>query len=207
MKTIFSVVSGFLFVFAFFPYGRAIVRGETKPAKASWIIWATLDLITLIGMFAKHTTNGQIIGAVIGAWTVAALSLKYGNPGWTKLDKLCLGAGVVGILLWQVFSNPVLGIITSLSVVFFGSFPTFESAWTDPSRENKIAWTILWVSCVCAIIAIPKWTLADAAQPITFTIIESVMMYILYVHARTIRRAILRKNIEKELILNSLFPK
>lgn len=184
LKGMISVLAGILFIIGFVPYILAIWRGETKPAKASWIIWASLDSITLAGMFVKGTMNGQILGAVIGAWIVVILALRYGTPGWTKLDKFCLSGAVLGIVLWQVFSNPVLGIITSLSVVFLGSFPTFASAWRNPAQENRMAWTIFWLSCVAAMIAIPAWTLADAAQPIVFTIIESVMMYILYFRPR-----------------------
>lgn len=184
MKEVLSILAGLLFVAAFVPYIRAILRKETKPAKASWLIWASLDTITLMGMYAKDTVNGQIIGAVLGVWVVSVLALRYGTPGWMKLDKLCLGGAVLGIVLWQVFSDPVFGIATSLSVAFLGSIPTFTSAWKDPSRENKLAWTIFWLSCVCAVIAIPRWTLADVLQPVTFFAIESVMMYILYIHKR-----------------------
>lgn len=183
-KTVLSIVAGVLFIAAFVPYIRAILCDETKPVKATWLIWASLDSITIAGMYAEGTVNGQILGAVCGAWTVAMLSLNYGTPGWTKLDKFCLGGAVLGIVLWQVFSNPVLGITTSLSVVFLGSIPTFSSAWKDPSGEDRTAWTIFWLSCVAAVIAVPQWTLADAAQPITFFLIESIMMYILYFRPR-----------------------
>lgn len=179
-----SIVAGLLFIVAFVPYIRAIVRGDTKPAKASWIIWASLDSITIAGMYSKDAVNDQILGAVLGAWTVAILALRYGTPGWTRIDKLCLGGAVLGIVLWQVFSNPVIGIMTSLSVIFLGSIPTFRSAWKDPSKEDRVAWTIFWVSCVAAVAAIPSWTLQDASQPITFFVIESIMMYILYFRPR-----------------------
>lgn len=180
-KDILSVVAGVLFVAGFVPYIRAILAGTTKPAKASWIIWASLDTITFAGMCAKHSVNGQIVGAIIGAWIVVILALKYGTPGWTRLDKFCIAGAVSGIALWSIFSNPTLGIVTSLSVVFIGSIPTFVSAFNDPRREDKVGWTIFWVSCVCAVIAIPEFTLEDAAQPITFCLIETIMMYILYI--------------------------
>jgi hypothetical protein len=41
VKQTLSVIAGILFVAGFFPYIKAILKGETKPAKASWIIWAT----------------------------------------------------------------------------------------------------------------------------------------------------------------------
>jgi hypothetical protein len=184
IQNTFSVIAGGLFIAGFFPYIRSILAGSTKPAKASWIIWASLDTITLAGMWAKQSLNGQIVGAVAGAWIIVALALKYGVPGWTKLDKFCLGGAILGIVLWAIFNSPIMGLVTSVSVVFIGSIPTFVSAWHDPGRENKVAWTIFWVSCVFAVLAIPKATFQDAMQPITFFLIESIMMYILYVKSR-----------------------
>lgn len=181
VQDILSVVAGLLFIAGFIPYIRAILVGTTKPAKASWIIWASLDTITIVGMCVQNSLNGQIIGAVIGAWIVALLALKYGASGWTWLDKFCITGAVLGIILWQLFSSPTLGIITSLTVVFLGSIPTFVSAWKDPSRENKTGWTIFWLSCICAVMAIPKLTLDDASQPIVFLLIETIMMCLLFI--------------------------
>ena len=96
-KYVLTVIAGVLFIIGFVPYIRAIVRKETKPTTASWLIWATLDTITLAGMFFKNAVNGQIIGAVLGAWVVVVLALIYGTRGWTKLDKYCLGGAVLGV--------------------------------------------------------------------------------------------------------------
>lgn len=186
IREILSVAAGMLFFFAYIPYIRGILAGVTKPAKASWIIWASLDTITIAGMYVQGAINGQMIGAVAGSWIVVAFALKYGTPGWTKLDKFCLIGAIAGIVLWKLFSNPTLGILTSLSVVFLGSIPTFVSAWNDPNKEDKLAWTIFWASCICAILAIPKFTFDDAAQPVTFFLIETIMMYILYVRPQRI---------------------
>lgn len=181
---ILSALSGLIFIAAFFPYIRSILRGETKPAKASWVIWASLDTITFAGMLIRDTLNGQILAAIVGAWTVVVFAWKYGTPCWTKLDKFCLSGAVLGIALWQIFDSPELGILTSLSVVFLGSIPTFVSAWQDPGRENAVAWILYWVSCMVALLAIPAWTLADAAQPVCFSAIETIMMFILFVKPR-----------------------
>jgi len=55
VKETLSVLAGLLFVVGFVPYIRAILQKETKPAKATWLIWASLDTITFVGMFFKDT--------------------------------------------------------------------------------------------------------------------------------------------------------
>ena len=186
MKETMSYLAGLFYVAAFLPYVHAILQKKTKPKRATWIVWASLDIITLAAMYKTDTVNWQILGATVGALIVAGLSLKFGIPGWKKLDKLCLAGAILGIAFWKTFSSPTLGIMISLCVGFLGSFPTFESAWKHPERENKWAWTIFWISCVFAVIAIRHWTLDDAAQPIMFLVIETIMMYILFVHARSL---------------------
>lgn len=195
MKDVLSVMSGVLFCIGFIPYALAILGRNIKfqkikaaePSKASWIIWVSLDTITLAGMYAKRTVNGQILGAVIGGWAILLLALKYGTAGWKPLDKYCLAGAVIGIVLWQMSGEANFGIIVSNLVMVLGSFPTFTSAWKDPSHEDKLAWTIFWISCVCALFAVPQWTIADAAQPVAFFIVQSVMMYILHIrHSRPV---------------------
>lgn len=180
MKNIYSVLAGIIWVVAFIPYIIAILSHKTKPMKSSWIIWLTIDSIIFAGMIAKHSLNGQMVGAVSGGIIILVLVLIYGDRGWTKLDKWCLGLAVFGVILWQIFRDPNAGIATALAVGIIGSFPTVVSVWRDPSRENRLAWTLFVVSCVFAIIAIPKWTFQDAAQPIVFLIIDVAVAFVLY---------------------------
>jgi hypothetical protein len=114
-------------------------------------------------------------------WSVVILALKYGKSGWTTSDKRCLGGAVIGIAMWILFDDPVFGIIISLIVGFLGSFLTFESAWEDPSREDKLAWALFWTSCIFALFAIPEWTLEDASQPIAYFATDSIMIYLLFI--------------------------
>ena len=191
MQQILTTAAGILMIAGFIPYIRAILRKENpaQPVKASWIIWVALDTITLAGMIVKGAVNGQMIGTIIGAYITVGLVLKFGKSGWTTLDKWCLSGSVLGIALWALTRDPIAGIATSCAVLFLGSIPTFVSAWEDPSRENRAAWTLFWLGCLAAIAAIPSSTLADALQPVTFTVVETTMMVILYVRPRQLARA------------------
>jgi hypothetical protein len=180
MKELAGLAAGVIFLGGFVPYIRAVLREETEPAKASWIIWASLDSITLAGMWAAGTLNGQIVGAVIGAWAVAFLAFFYGKPGWTRLDLFCLGGAILGVALWWAFASPIVGVVTSVTIVFLAAFPTFRTGLKEPEKEDRAAWTLYWISCVLALMAVPSWTLADAAQPVGFMAIESIMMILLW---------------------------
>lgn len=184
MSNALSVLAGFLFVIGFVPYIIAIVRGQTEPAKVTWIIWALLDTITFAGMFAEGAVNGQSVGAVIGAWAVVFLALYYGTAEWKRRDIYCLVGAGLGIVLWKWFDSPSLAIISSLTAVVIGFIPTMEETWEYPEKESRTAWVIFECSSICACLGIPQWTLADSAQPVVFLAIDSVMIYLLFLRRR-----------------------
>lgn len=181
MNVLFALIV-ILQVASIVPYIAAILRRQAQPVMATWLIWATLDTVTFLGMYAKGALNAQIIAVIGGAWCIALLSLKLGRPGWTRVDKLCLFGAAIAVALWAASGDAALALVTSLTATFLGAIPTFVSAWQDPRRENKVAWTIGTAACIGAMFAVPRWTIADAAQPITFFLIQIVMVYILYVH-------------------------
>ncbi len=188
MENIFSVLAGVIFILAYVPYISAIIKGKTKPAKASWLIWGTVDLIILGGMYSKDALNGHIIGATFGAWIIFFLAVKRGTPGWSFLDKFILGMAGAGIVLWYLYGEPLFGVLIGLGLAFIGAIPTFVSTWKDYTKENKAAWVIFWISCIFAILAIPQWTFEDASQPLVFFLVESIMMYLLFINPILKRR-------------------
>lgn len=163
------------------PYIVTILQGKTKPAKVTWIIWFTLDGIILTGMYLKGAINYQILVAGIGSGTILCFALKYGILGWTWLDKFCLSTAFAGLAMWYVMGDPIWGIVVSLVAMLVGSLPTFASTWKNPGHEDKLAWSIGFLSSLCTTAAIPYWNLEDFSQPVTFLFIYAVMMYLLYV--------------------------
>lgn len=182
-----SKVSGVLYAIGFIPYIVAIywdrklllgTRGKAEPQKVTWFIWALLDTLTLIGKYLENTDTPQIYVAAFGGWVVFCLSLRYGKPGWSKTDKICLVGAIVGIVLMAV--RPEYGLLASLLCTIIASFPTFESAWKDPGAENKLGWTIFAISCVLSLSVIPERTIAGAGQEVTFMIIQGTMVFLVY---------------------------
>lgn len=174
-----SIASGLVFVLAFLPYIVAILRRETVPTKSTWIVWASVDTVTALSMWNAHSLNGQMIGALTGAYVVTFLAIRYGESSWTRTDRICLVGAGIGLLCLLVWKNPTWGLIFSLSALTIGAIPTMKSAWKDPLKEDKKAWIIWVISCALAVIAIPQWTVADALQPMTFLLVDTVILMII----------------------------
>ncbi len=176
-----NTASGVLQIVAFLPYIWAMVHGQTVPSPVTWTIWASVDTLAFLAMKKERALNGQIIAAVIGAWTITVLALIFGKPTMGSIEWVSIAGAVAGIVLWQKTGNAVLAIICSQVATFAGAIPTFVGGYTNPSQEDPIAWSIWFVSCVCALLAIKKWNLANALQPLTFTVIETTMVVLVVI--------------------------
>jgi len=171
-----NTISGVLYFIAFVPYIIAILSRETIPSPVSWAIWASVDTLALFAMKKEDATRGQLTGAVCGAWFVTVLAIIFGKPTMGSIEWVSIVGALLGIILWKKTRNAVAAIICSQIAVFVGAIPTFIHAYQNPAQENALAWIIWTISCFCALFAIKKWNIANALQPITFTVIEVIMV-------------------------------
>ena len=176
-----NTLSGVLFFVGFLPYVWTIVNGQTVPSPVSWAIWASVDTLALMAMRKEKATSGQLTGAVCGAWVVTTLALVFGKPAIGSIEWVSITGAVTGIILWQKTGNALTQIVCSQVAVFIGAIPTFANAYSNPSLEDPIAWSICLASCICALFAIKKWNLANALQPLTFTTIETIMVFLIVI--------------------------
>ena len=176
-----NTASGVLAIVGFFPYIWAILHHQTVPSPVTWAIWAGIDMLTLLAMKKEKALNGQIIGSVIGALIVLIFAFIFGKPTMGSIEWVSIIGATAGIVLWQKTGNAVLAIICCQVALLAGAIPTFIGGYQYPAQEDPIAWSIWWVSCVCALLAIRKWDLANALQPLTFTVIETTMVLLVVI--------------------------
>lgn len=189
IRTGLSVLSGVALIIAFLPYIVAIVRKQACPKKATWLIWAAGDVIILSGMIAQGTISGLLVGATIGATTTFALSLRFGEAGWSRRDKVCIILSGLAIVLWLCFQDSNFGIALSLLALGIAAWPTYVSAWGNPANEDRKTWAIFNTSSFLGVLAIPHLTFADAAPPIVFWAIDLPMLFLLFARPYLQKRA------------------
>lgn len=175
-----SIAAGIAVALGFLPYIVATFRKKTKPNIATWAIWASLDTLILFGMIETETVNGQLVVSVIGAWAVTILAIIYGTTEWTWVETVCSIGCVVGAIAWKMMADPLVAIVTGTSLLVVGAIPTFIHGWKKPEEEDRWAWLLFFLACVFALLSVETWTIASGLQPISFTVIETVMLLMVW---------------------------
>lgn len=183
VSLLFSSISGILLIVSHTSYIASIIGGHTKPSRATWIIWTSLTWLAAAAMHASGALNVQIAIFCAGDALILLLSAFYGAPGWSRLDIGSLIAAAFGVALWVITNNPLYALLISMLVNTIGTIPTYVKTWRAPEQEDLTAWVLVTFSSFFQACAIPAWTVADALQPILFTVL-SVPMVLLILRRR-----------------------
>ncbi|MEI6528551.1 MAG: hypothetical protein WCO10_02670 [bacterium] len=86
LKTVLGIVAGVIAFIAYVVYIKAILKGETKPNRATWFIWSFVGLVLATSYYYSGAENTIWVPFVefIGPLAIAILSIKYGEGGQAK---------------------------------------------------------------------------------------------------------------------------
>lgn len=161
-------VAGIIALAALAPYVLSILRGETKPNRASWWIWTVVGFMLGASYYssgANHTIWVPV-SYFIGPLVIVFLSIKWGVGGWTRFDRCCLLGAGVSVVLWWMFSSPLIALLINLFIDFMGALPTVRKIYYEPESEDRTAWVLVFVANTANLFAIETWTFAIVIYPI-----------------------------------------
>ena len=163
-----GLLAGLLSLAAFVPYIIAIVKGATKPNRATWWIWTTNGLILLASYYASgaESTVWVAVGYFVGSLLTAVLALRYGEGGWSPFDRSCLLGAALGLLFWWMFNSSIVALVTTLFVDFAGALPTIRKAYRAPETEDRVAWGLFISGNTVNLLAVEAWSFAIAVYPV-----------------------------------------
>lgn len=176
-------VAGIVSLAAFVPYILGILRGKTTPNRATWLIWTVVSFMLGTSYYASganHTIWVPVIYAV-SSLVIAIFSIKYGKDGWARLDKYCLFIAGISMILWWMFSSPLIALIINLFIDFIGALPTIRKAYHEPESEDRTAWTLLFIGNTANMFAVEDWTFRIAVYPIYMFIVNGLIITLLFV--------------------------
>ncbi len=182
IKEVIGIIAGLVAFSSYFLYIPSILRGETKPNRTSWWIWGLIGFFIFISYFFSGA-RGTIwipIAEATGPLIVGILSIKYGEGGWTRLDKYCLLGAFFGTFIWWLSKSSTIGLTSYLFIDLMGIIPTLHKTLKNPQTENKIAWGLILAGNLISLFAIEKFVFSIVLYPIYMIITNSTIFFTLF---------------------------
>ena len=193
VKVVLGVVAGVIAFLAYIVYIVSIFRGRSKPNRVTWWIWAFMGLVLALSYQFSGAINTIWVPYVefLGPFSIALLSIKYGEGGLTnKTDLFSFLGAVISIILWIIFDNPVIALVTSLAVDSFAIIPTIKKSYLRPEGEDFWAWFGTGLADSLNMFAVEKFTFAILVYPIYMLVSDLIIIFILLLKKKDIMRDI-----------------
>src|SRR2546430_422761 len=98
-------LAGIIGLITFVPYITSTLKGRAKPERASWLIWAIVDVIAFFSQSAKGAGYSLFMTAAfaLGDFTIFLLAFKYGyGKRLLKRDVVALIGAALSLMLWYI---------------------------------------------------------------------------------------------------------
>jgi hypothetical protein len=176
-----GILAGVLSLVGYIPYIYATVKGETRPNKATWMIWTLVGGLLAFSYLAQQglSSSWLPLGYFVGPFIVAILSFWYGYSSWTKLDIICVIAAIISIVPWVLSDNATMTLLINLLIDSLGAIPTLIKTYHEPETEDLNAWLIFFIANTIQLFAVTTLNLAVLYPIYLFLLAGSLVIFIL----------------------------
>ncbi len=192
-KSVLGIVAGAIAFFAYIVYIISIFKGGSKPNRVTWWVWAFMGLVLALSYDSSGAENTVWVPYVefLGPFLIALLSMKYGEGSMEdRTDLFCFLGAVISIVLWIVFDNPVVALVTNLVIDSFAIVPTIKKSFLRPEGEDFWAWFGTGVADSLNMFAVERFSFAILVYPIYMLVSDLIIIFILLLRKKNIIRDI-----------------
>lgn len=156
MAGFFGLVAGIVGVIAYIPYVRDILKRQTRPERASWLIWS----IEYCGLFLAQLAEGAtdslwLIGLQLaGVLLICTLSFRFGAGAFKRRDWTLLACACMALVAWHLTDNASVAILLLVTVEAVAVVPTVIKAYRQPGSETVATWALIGTAGLLAIPAV-----------------------------------------------------
>lgn len=161
-------------------YAYNTLKGDTKPNRVSWFLWATVPMIAFfaqIGEGVSLYTALMTFMVGFGPMLVLSASLLNKKSYWkiSKLDYVCGGLSILAVVLWLATGTGLIAIALSILADLLAGIPTLTKAFKDPSSEHHSVFRNGALSAIITMLTIKEWTFASYAFSLYIFIICAIL--------------------------------
>ncbi len=178
---IIGITAGILAIGGYIPYIIGILKGKTKPSKATWLIWTVVGGLLAVSYLAEGDENAIWLpfGYFLGPLIIAIFSIRYGYSSWSWLDVLCLIIAGASIIPWLLSKNATSTLLINVLIDAAGALPTIVKTYHQPDSEDFTAWSVFFIASILELFAITNWNFA-AIFPIYLFFLTATMVLLIW---------------------------
>ncbi|MGA7935137.1 MAG: hypothetical protein WCA35_16435 [Kovacikia sp.] len=180
-QAIIGIVAGLIGLLGFVPYIITAFQGKTRPNRASWWIWGILGVVLGISYYCSGASNSIWVPVcfAISQLVIAIISLRHGEGGWNRLDRMCLLGVGVSLMMWWLFNSPLAALLFTLLIDFLGALPTIKKSYLEPEQESWLSWALFLTANTLNLLALENWQLALSAYPFYLFCLSGTITFLL----------------------------
>jgi hypothetical protein len=176
-----ALIGTVISVFDAAPYIRDTIRGSTRPHRGTWLIWMSLSWVVL----ASNRADGAVwsmlplAAQALQNCAIFFLSIRRGEGGVDRLDRLMLAVAALGVAGWFVFTDPTLATLAVILADVMGALMMLPKAWRDPSSETISTFVLSSVVGICAFAAVGSFAFSLVIYPAYYIAVNGIIAGVL----------------------------
>jgi hypothetical protein len=181
-QTYIGYIAGVLALIQIVPYVLDIMRGHTKPERATYAIWLVVEAVAVSSYIASgaRTTIWTGLAYVLAKVIILTLSIKRGVGGFNGFDLSCMAIAAAAIAVWLTTSDPKLALYLSIGALAIGYIPLFRKIYLYPNTENIPAWIISTIAGGLNLFALSSLAPRLVLLPLVIFIADATVVYMLF---------------------------
>lgn len=165
-----------------FTYLLKTIKGEVKPNKVTWFMWALAPLIAFIAQFKQEVGLSSLMTMAAGVNPalifVASFLNKKADWKITRFDLGCGALSLIGLALWGITQVGNLAIFFAIVADGLAAVPIIIKSYKAPETEDYKAFLFATVSASVTLFTIKQWNFAHYAFPL-YILLVCLLIFVL----------------------------
>ena len=181
-----TILGGLITLISIVPYLVQITRHKARPRIISWFIWTLLPTISLVAAISqeKYATAVLLFCSSLTTLSVLVFGWKHGNRKITKLDIICLGGALIGVVFWVLSGSPVIAVLFTILISMLGGIPTLVHAWHRPYEEVWATFTLAGTGALLILFTLSDLNVIGLAYPLYLVVINIIFTLVVVTRRR-----------------------
>jgi len=160
-------------------YIKDTLKGNTKPNRITWLMWAIAPMIAFAASASKEITWSLLPGFISGFGPFLVFIASFLNPKsyWElkSFDYICGLLSLLALILWAITKDINVAILFSILSDGLAAFPTLLKARLDPQSETASPFVVGMFSGLAGIIVADQLIFSEIGFNIYLVIINILL--------------------------------